>query len=74
MMTTWSRLSRGPKWLVLCTYDAKVSINYLVKIHTRRRCFTSPADAGLIEVGLHNVIYRYMGAWVELYRMVKKAI
>ena len=24
MMTTWSRLSRGPKWLVLCTYDAKV--------------------------------------------------
>ena len=32
MMTTWSRLSRGPKWLVLCTYNAKVSINFLVKI------------------------------------------
>lgn len=28
-----------------------------------------------ILVGLHNsLIHRYMGAWIELYRMAKKAI
>ena len=56
MMTTWSRLSRGPKWLVLCTYDAKVSINYLVKIHTRRRHLISPVDTVPIEGKVRTTI------------------